>query len=208
MTRRLCVLIAVIETAAIIGAAAAPAHAESAEELLAPYRTKRALYVFLDKRAPTCAPIDTEREFCSWRLSNDRDSWEQLADTIGAGERFALACVLPRSGADRRPGSCTARVAGKGRRIGVDEAEAALANARTFLELARLVGTSPDQCQAVGDDERECIWRVSSYSPGYEQIAGLLGTRKKVRLTCTLPIETRSVPDREPESCRAAIGAR
>ncbi len=186
-----------------------PCSAGGGEEILAPYKTKRALYHFLHDRAPTCAPIDAEHEVCSWRLSDDRENWELLATAIGARERFALLCILDQSNDDREPGSCRARVAGKGKLVSADASKAALERAHTFLELVELVGTSPDKCESVGDGMRECVWRVTSYSPGYEVIAGHLKTRKKMRLTCRLPNEnTVARRGREPGSCQAKVGAR
>jgi hypothetical protein len=195
---------------AVLLAAMVPesASADAVEDLLAPYSTKRQLYRFLHDRAPSCAAIDEDLDLCSWRLTDDRDNWELLADAIDASERFALACVFLRADNSREPGSCQARVAGKGKRVSTSKAEAALEGARTFLDVARLVGTSPDSCTPAGMATRTCIWQVSSYSPGYELVAGLLQTRKKLLLTCKLPDERHATQERAPGSCTAQVGDR
>ena len=84
-------------------------------------------------------------------------------------------------------------------------AAAALAQARTPLEISRLVGAAPDQCVSPQPGVLACLWRATSRTQGHALLAATIEApqRKKLRLECRLPADGSA---RAPDSCRVEIG--
>ena len=63
----------------------------------------------------------------------------------------------------------------------------ALLNAKTLFALSRLVGAAPDRCQSAGRTLEVCSWEVHNKLPGYDLLAKLVRTTKRVFMVCELP---------------------
>ncbi len=66
---------------------------------------------------------------------------------------------------------------------------AALADAKTLVELSRLVGSVPDRCESTGDTSRVCSWLIGKKMPGYDLLAALVETTQWVSMVCDLPFD-------------------
>ena len=78
----------------------------------------------------------------------------------------------------------------------------ALANARTLVELSRLVGVVPERCQSTSDTSRVCSWQINNRMPGYPLLATLVGTTELVFMICELPLNDL---ERAPSSCTLSV---
>jgi len=199
-------------------------------DVLAGQRTRAELVVFLGQAELRCVASSPGLELCEWPLGSRDPAWETLARSIDTGSRLNVLCELPADGSARAPGSCSlhprrsdahpwrlpnlvpTKYSGKTRadlradreRL-VRRAEATLAQARTLLEISRLLGAAPDQCVAAQPGVRTCLWRATSRTQGHGMLAASIEApqRKKLRLECLLPSD--GTP-REPGSCKVTIG--
>jgi len=78
------------------------------------------------------------------------------------------------------------------------QGEAALAAARTLLDLTRLVGVVPDACEALTPESRVCSWEITNRMPGYALLAPIVDTSHRVYLICELPADN---SERKDDSC-------
>lgn len=82
-----------------------------------------------------------------------------------------------------------------------------LADARNAFELSALVGDAPDYCQSEIGEQVHCLWRTTAATYGHGTLAMTIGApfRKKVRLSCRLPVQG---SPRGAKSCVVTIGSR
>ena len=199
-------------------------------DVLAAQRTRAALEVFLGQPALRCIASNPGLELCEWPLGNRDPVWEPLARSIDTRSRINVLCEVPADGTARAPGSCSVHpresdhrpwtipnlqptrhsggtVADRraARERLVRRAEATLAQARTLLEISRLIGAAPDQCLSAPSGVRTCLWRATSRTQGHGMLAASIEAprRKKLRLECRLPADGNP---REPGSCEVTIG--
>jgi hypothetical protein len=78
----------------------------------------------------------------------------------------------------------------------------ALANAKTLVELSRLVGVVPERCQSTSDTSIVCSWQINKRMPGYSVLATLVGTTNLVFMICELPVNNL---ERAPGSCTLSV---
>ena len=129
--------------------------------------------------------------------------------------RINVVCELPSDGSARAPDSCTAYPAVRGavrssggmlseRVAKTAEWKAAATEVvdqtQTFWQLVDLVGAGPDVCQSRSDSLRTCSWSLDSATPGFVTIARWVGKRKRLYLSCELPLGN---GPRVPGSCSA-----
>jgi hypothetical protein len=201
-----------------------------ADDLLADHRTRDELSDFLGVDRFTCVAATSTTDLCQWSAGNRARGWAPLARTIQTDDAINLICELPRDGSARPSGSCAVyprrsnrahwSVKKSGSRKTTRQAEAekaagekmarqarrALDDARTLVELTRLVGAIPDQCTSRSPGLRACLWRATARTYGHGTLAAASGhsARKKLRLRCHLP---RAGGERSRESCRIEVGA-
>jgi len=216
--------------AALLLAAPTAARAQDADALAA-QRTRAGLEAFLGAPAAHCVTDAGGLELCEWALGNRDAAWKTLARSIDTDSRINVLCELPPDRAARARGSCSVharrsdqhdwtipnlrptknsggsvseRRAARERLI--QRANAALAQARTLLELSRLVGAAPDECVTSQPGVRSCLWRATSRTQGHGLLAATIQapSRKKLRLECRLPADG---GPRETGSCQVEIGA-
>jgi len=197
---------------------------------LAAQRTRGELVATLGRAADRCIPTTPGLELCEWALGNRDVAWKPLARSIDTRARINVLCELPEDGGARAPGSCSvypresdhapwalpnlhptrrgdASVAARraARERVTQRARETLAQARTLLELSRLVGAAPDECLPVAPGVRSCVWRATSRTLGHALLAATIEAprRKKVRLECLLPADG---SPRAADSCEVEIG--
>jgi hypothetical protein len=215
--------------AAILLGAPAGAGAQDAD-VLAAQRTRVELDAFLGRPAARCIASSAGLELCEWQLGNRDAAWRPLARSIDTDSRINVLCEIPADGAARAPGSCwlyprrsdhgpwtipnlqpTKSSGGSvadrraARERLVRRAEAALAQARTLLEISRLIGAAPDACVPAEPGARTCLWRATSRTWGHGMLAATIEAprRKKLRLECRLPADG---GPRGADSCKVEIG--
>lgn len=178
-----------------------------------------------------CIVNSETTRLCEWQMGNRESGWKALADAIRTSDRITLVCELPIDDGPRVDDSCTAypqrsnraqftqRPPGPGgRRKGASSSRSALsgkenqqiarswlADASNLLEMSRLMGAIPNQCQAQGNREQVCTWRATSRMVGHGTVAASIGadSSKKVRLRCRFRLDGRP---RALDACEASIG--
>lgn len=221
--RGLCALVGLVVIVPMAGNA-------QAVDPLAAERTRADLVLALGHPRTDCVASRPGLELCEWSLGNRDAAWKELARTIGTDARVAVVCELPADGSPRAAGSCTLHpresnhapwalpnVAASRRGSGSlaerraarervsQRAQATLAQARTLVEISRLIGAAPDQCLEIEPGLQSCLWRATSRTFGHGMLAATIEAprRKKLRLECRLP--TDDTP-REANSCSVEIG--
>ena len=203
----------------------------SADTLLAPYRNADELGRFVGHLDAGCVQNSQTTELCQWQAGKRNPGWRSMALAIETKNRVNLICELPTSGAPRSAGSCTihpvrsnrnawetgsrggAKAAGlkvrekaKARAKNRVTADRWIAEARTMLELSRLLGAIPDECTSRSENEQYCLWRTTKYTFGHGTLAAWIEVRKskKIWLRCPFPKDGGRRPF---ESCHAQVGS-
>ena len=75
----------------------------------------------------------------------------------------------------------------------------------TLVELSRLLGAAPNQCQSGSAGQQTCLWRTTSQTFGHGTLVVWIGAtqRQKIRFHCILPTDG---SERAPGSCSAHLG--
>jgi hypothetical protein len=194
-------------------------------------RTHAAIDDFVGHPPERCVRATERDEICAWLVTGRSPAWRPLAETIPTSDRLNLLCVVPTDGSPRAAASCSvhprrsdrqrwspSKQAGAGHK-GKDrgpnraqvrdelaqKAQGEIDDARTLADLSRLMGAAPDECLAAGDVQT-CVWRATSQTFGHGLVAASIkaSMRKKVRLTCVVPLDG---GPRGANSCTAVIGA-
>ena len=194
--------------------------------ILGPHQTLSEMVVFVGTGPERCVPFSKESLICVWPLSKRDPGWRPLASALGTGDRLNLVCEFPKNEIPRAEESCsvhaqrssreyyrTITTKKRGQRKIADwrsesrqtGAQQLIDRATTVFELSTLVGDAPDQCNTTAL-ETFCVWKTDAGTYGHGTLALSIGAsfRKKVRLSCGLPID--STP-REPNSCAVQIGS-
>jgi hypothetical protein len=172
-------------------------------------RDRAALDALLQIGPLRCYEVGAAGELCEWQLARSDAGWRPVARALGTRDRISVLCVVPANGSAREAGACSAhnrrsnrdrwkvqRRPGNKRRVDIKRsrehgqrlAAGMLAEAKTLVELSRLMGESPSECAASASG-RVCLWRTTSHTWGHGTLAmiGDIDNIKKVRLECTLP---------------------
>ena len=209
----------------------APGAQASADALLAPYRSADELGQFVGHLDARCVQNSQSTELCQWQAGKRDSGWRAMALAIETRHRVNLICELPTSGASRTDGSCTihpvrsnrnawetgSRGGAKGAGDSVRRkanaraknhvtADRWIAEARTMLELSRLLGAIPDECTSRSENEQYCTWRTTKYTFGHGTLAAWIEVRKskKIWMRCPFPKDGGRRP---PGSCHAQVGS-
>ncbi len=193
--------------------------------VLAPYKTMKEVTGFVGGPLERCVSVSPRSSICVWALSKRQEGWRPLASALGTRDRLNLICEFPLDGGARSKDSCsvhsqrssrkyyrTFKSKTKGQRKRPDArteantvaAQELIDNARTAFELSTLVGDAPYQCNEVLS-HMLCVWKTDARTYGHGTLAMTIGASfsKKVRLSCTLPINSEP---RDPNSCAAQVG--
>lgn len=191
---------------------------ERVDQVLSSARTKAEVDRFTNVVRTKCFEVTTGTEMCTWWFGNRSPAWQPLASAISTRKRIRLLCLFPLDGSPRETGSCTAHrpfaseyaLGGKKaqqkakiRKLWREEAQTLMDNARTLIEITRLIGDLPSRCNPISEDPRMCLWRTVSDTPGYKIVGHILGTAKKVRVSCRFPADG---SPRAENSCNLEIG--
>lgn len=202
----------------------------SADALLAPYRSADELGQFVGHLDARCVQNSQSTEICQWQAGKRDSGWRDMALAIETRNRVNLICELPTSGAPRSAGSCTihpvrsnrnawetgnrggtkgankVREKTKARAMNHLTAERWIAEARTMLELSRLLGAIPDECTSRSENEQYCLWRTNKHTFGHGTLAAWIEVRKskKIWMRCPFPKDGGRRP---PGSCHAQVGS-
>jgi len=153
-----------------------------------------------------CVYSGPDRELCRWEIEGQLVTPGSQA---GAGRVVALVCDLPTQASDTPSGQCFARPAASsdGALPAVSSAgenterarraAAALAEARTVVDLSRLVGDAPDACHTRWGGQ-VCSWSLDAGDAGAQDLASLTQGVGAKQLRCLLPLDS---AQRKPESC-------
>ena len=209
----------------------APGAQASADALLAPYQSANELGRFVGHLDAGCVQNSQTTELCQWQAGKRDSGWRAMAEAIETRSRVNLICELPTSGAPRSAGSCTIHPVRSNRKAWEtggrggakkpgnkfrEKAEAKaknrrtadrwIAEARTMLELSRLLGAIPDECTSRSENEQDCLWRTTKYTFGHGTLAAWIEARKskKIWMRCPFPKDGGRRP---PGSCHAQVGS-
>ena len=195
-------------------------------EVLARADDRDQLSLSLGVSPHACVSTTTITQICEWQLGNREPSWRELARAVGTRDRVNVLCELPRDGGPREPESCGAYPRRSNRTLyelpGQNnssrerqerarrraefqrEANAALAAARTAVELSRLLGAAPDRCAARDDGFTTCTWSASGQTYGHGTLVEIVSAPKseRMRLSCRLP--SNGAP-RQEGSCQVEV---
>lgn len=196
---------------------------------LAPHRAFSEMVAFVGAPPERCVPVSQQSQICVWALSKLDPGWRPLASALDTGDRLNLVCEFPGSQGPRAEASCSARAQRSNRtyyrnriltvmerrqlkRKTADwrtessgsEAQELVDSATTAFELSTLVGDAPDQC-IESSSQTHCVWKTDARTYGHGTLAASIGAdfRKKVRLSCSLPV---SGAPRDQNSCIVRIG--
>jgi hypothetical protein len=192
---------------------------------LAPHRSFSEVIAFVGAPPERCVPVSQQSLICVWALSKREPGWRPLTSALGTGDHLNLVCEFPGSKGPRAEVSCSAHaqrsnrtyyrtltVGKRGQKKRADwrtesrrsEAQELVDSATTAFELSTLVGDAPDQCTD-SYSETHCVWKTDARTYGHGTLAVSIGAdfRKKVRLSCSLPV---SGAPRDQNSCVVHIG--
>jgi hypothetical protein len=176
-------------------------HADfSVNAVLAAAQERVTITGFVGAPPAACVASSPRTELCQWPMGPRQLGWAPLARAIGTDDRINLLCELP----TRRSRAVESREVVRSRYQ--DEADRAIAEAVTLVDLSRLVGAAPDECTAASGGLRFCLWRTTNRTFGHGTLAMWIGASKgkKIRLRCLLPDDG---SPRRPGSCSAEVGA-
>jgi len=209
----------------------APGAQASADALLAPYQSANELGRFVGHLDAGCVQNSQTTELCQWQAGKRDSGWRAMAEAIETRSRVNLICELPTSGAPRSAGSCTIHPVRSNRKAWEtggrggakkpgnkfrEKAEAKaknrrtadrwIAEARTMLELSRLLGAIPDECTSRSENEQDCLWRTTKYTFGHGTLAAWIEVpkSKKIWMRCPFPKDGGRRPS---GSCHAQVGS-
>ena len=194
---------------------------------LAPHRAFSEMVAFVGAPPERCVPVSERSKICVWALSKREPGWRPLASALDTGDRLNLVCEFPGTQGPRAEASCSAHAQRSNRtyyrnrtlrerrqlkRKTADwrtessgsEAQELVDSATTAFELSTLVGDAPDQC-IESFSQTHCVWKADARTYGHGTLAASIEAsfRKKVRLSCTLPV---SGSPRDQNSCIAHVG--
>jgi hypothetical protein len=193
--------------------------------LLASANTEPELTAFAGVPAHSCLEAPPSGRLCEWRLGARDPGWKALAGTLPTDDRINLLCIIPRRGA-RGSDSCAvfpqrsnryryelpttgpdpkARAAyAEAEALHQQRATAELADARTLVDLANLMGAAPDECATPSAGTRSCSWLATGRTYGHGTLAISLSApvREKLEMECALPADG---SPRASGSCRVEV---
>lgn len=173
-----------------------------------------------------CMPNRPNSELCSWLVSSKNINRKMLSADLRT--RRALNVLCPVAAATDALDSNECRIyARESRDFDADRTESdyglaegmapsakgdskrerernqalrVLASRTTMTALSDLVGQVPTSCEPTSSESQRCVWRFGNQALGHEIFGVIAGTKKRVDLTCALPLDG---SPRAPQSCKA-----
>lgn len=201
----------------------APEKQIKVNHVLAKARTLEAISIRVGIGPDGCIRSSNSMFLCEWGLTKRQAGWRALADAIATAERIALLCELPSDGSLRANDSCSARPRHSNRgmfRPKTDSgkkrvksryprkeyevlAQSWLDEARTLVELSRLIGAIPGACMPIPAAAQICTWHTNNKTYGHGTVAMSMDAKfgNKVLFACTLPTDGSR---RAPNSCHSS----
>jgi len=178
-------------------------------ELLAPYATRSELSHATGTSPYRCVLAGPGMELCSWHVGNRSAMWQSLASALDTRRAVNIICELPIDRTARASSSCVVRPREKSGSLESARSKgsaepALLAAAGTVTEISFLIGEVPWDCSYIGNRERTCVWKSTSRTHGHELLGSMIGSTKKLRLSCVVP---RDGSRRQRGSCLAEVGS-